>query len=119
MHPFVIVLAIIVIVYWDATKNKIGKIEGGKGFLNMSAGAWAFSILFLPLIGFIMYLVNRSKLIGKAKEKPVISPKRGLKLSILMLFVFLAIGKNAQNNQKNKKALVEAVKTLEQIKNQK
>lgn len=58
-------------VYFDATKNKIGKIQDEKGIFNMSAGAWAIVTLFLWIIAFPSYLIKRSSLIDKAKENPI------------------------------------------------
>lgn len=65
-----VVIASALFVYYDATKNKVGKIPDERGFLNMSPSLWALSILLLWIIVFPLYLINRSKLIMKAKEKP-------------------------------------------------
>ena len=60
-------------IYWDATANKIGRIRGEKGLLNMSAGWWAFGTEFLTFLAIfpILYFFNRKKLIAKAKDHPV------------------------------------------------
>ncbi|MCH8321869.1 MAG: hypothetical protein IIB64_02190 [Proteobacteria bacterium] len=75
------------VLYWDATKNKIGKIKGEKGFLNMHAGGWAFlalwTFLFIGPITWVVYLVKRRNLIAKAKNHPV-----GLTSSHRILVVF-------------------------------
>ena len=62
-------------VYYDATKNKIGKIPGEKSFTNMSAGGWAVVTWLLWIIGFPLYLIKRKELIEKAKEHPVDVPQ--------------------------------------------
>jgi hypothetical protein len=62
------------IVYWDATRHKIGNRKGKKGFLNIPAGAWAYlSSYSLVLIAIIvpLYLFNRRDLIAKAADNPV------------------------------------------------
>jgi hypothetical protein len=83
----VIVVAIIVIcalwVYWDATGNKIGKIPGAGGMLNMSAGAFAAVTMFLWIVGFPAYLSKRSAMIERAKGQPVEVKGRTLKMAIL------------------------------------
>lgn len=102
MHPLLsfIILGSASFVYWDATKNKIGKIEGEKGIFNMSAGGWALASIYLWIITFPVYLSKRKDLIRKAKESPVEAPKRGLKLALLVAFCVLATGKNYQNQSK-------------------
>jgi hypothetical protein len=99
----VLVVAIIVIsalwVYWDATGNRIGKIPGAGGVLNMSAGAWAVVTMFLWIIGFPIYLIKRSTLIEKAKSQPVEVKGRLVKLVILAiiggLWLLMALGAGA------------------------
>ncbi len=73
-------------VYWDATANKIGKIEGEGGLFNMSAGAWAAVTLGLWIVGFPAYLINRSRLIEKAKEHPQESIFKKGGIAILAFF---------------------------------
>ena len=63
-------------VYWDATGHKIGKLPDEKGTFNISAGSWAMVTLLLWIVGFPAYLINRSRLIEKAKESPVDSKLR-------------------------------------------
>jgi hypothetical protein len=79
-------------VYWDASENKIGRIPGAKGSTNTSAGSWGVVTLGLWIVGFPMYLMNRTRLIEAAKENPVESgarPLKALMLAIpLMLYVF-------------------------------
>ena len=56
-------------VYFDATKNKIGKIEGSRSSLNMSALGWSGISVFAVGL-WIVYLSSRSRLIDLAKENP-------------------------------------------------
>lgn len=72
-----------IFVYFDATKNKVGKIPDKKGFLNMSAGMWSFGVLLLWIIIFPLYLFKRSSLIETAKENPQTVSMRGAKLALL------------------------------------
>ncbi len=84
----IIVTLIVVIsiwVYLDATKNKIGKVPGGQGVFNMSAGAWAVVTLLLWIIGFPAYLIKRGSLIATAKEHPVDAGGRGAKTAALAI----------------------------------
>ena len=79
-------------VYYDATKNKIGKItEEKSGILNSSAEAWAITTLLLWIVAFPLYLINRSKLIEKAKQHPqeVGKNKRRIVLGVITVLVFL------------------------------
>lgn len=84
MMWFIVTLSAI-FVYFDATKNKIGKIPDVKGFLNMSAGMWSFGVIFLWIIIFPLYLFKRSTLIEIAKENPQTVSMRGAKLAFLSL----------------------------------
>lgn len=70
-------------VYYDASKNKIGKIQGEKGFFNMSAGGWALAALWIWIIAFPVYFIKRAKLIQKAQDNPKEPSNRNLKLAIL------------------------------------
>jgi len=70
-------------VYLDTTKHNIGHIEGIKGFLNMSAGAWATVTLLLWIIGFPVYLSKRNTLIALAKDHPVFVSGRAGKVVLL------------------------------------
>ena len=72
-------------VYLDATKNKIGKIQGKKGIFNMSAGAWGTVTLLLWIIGFPAYLIKRKSLIEKANENPIESAGRGWKTGLFVI----------------------------------
>lgn len=65
-----VVAASAVWVYLDATKNGIGKTQGG-GFFNLSAGAWGVVTLALWFIAFPAYLIKRKRLIAKAQENSV------------------------------------------------
>ena len=83
----VIIVSVIVCtaiwVYLDATKNKVGKVEGAGGMFNMSAGAWSIVTLLLWIIGFPAYLIKRGSLIERAKEHPVETIGRGGKTAAL------------------------------------
>lgn len=85
----VIIVAIVVVsaiwVYLDATKNKIGKVQGAKGMFNMSAGAWGTVTLLLWIIGFPAYLIKRRSLIEKANENPIEISGRGLKTGVFVV----------------------------------
>jgi len=56
-------------VYFDAIKNRIGKIEGSKSSLNMSALGWSGISIFAVGL-WLVYLLSRSRLIGLAKDNP-------------------------------------------------
>jgi hypothetical protein len=73
-------------VYLDASKNKIGKIQGEKGMLNMSAGAWGITTMFLWIIALPAYLIKRSAHIAKAQVKPVEVTRRGIKTGALAVW---------------------------------
>ena len=97
-----VVAASAVWVYLDATKHKIGKISGGKGLFNMSAGAWGIVTLLLWIIGFPSYLLKRKSLAEQAKIHPVEVGGRGVKTAILSVaggFWFLAAAVNALTSQ--------------------
>lgn len=84
-----------VLVYLDATKNKIGKIENEKGMFNLSAAYWAIGSLLLWIVFFPAYLIKRNALIEKAKEFPVEVTGRTLKAVLLAVaggvMIFIAI----------------------------
>ena len=50
---YLIVAASILFVYYDTTKNKIGKISGEKGFLNLSPGLWAIATWLLWIVAWL------------------------------------------------------------------
>lgn len=104
MNPIIvfIVLSIASIVYWDATRKKIGKVEGEKGLLNMSAGGWALASIYLFILAVPAYLLKRKSLIKKAETHPVEVKGRSIKLALLIIFCLVATSKNLQT-QKNKK----------------
>jgi len=72
-------------VYFDATNNKIGKVAGRSGFLNMSAGSWAAATLYFWIGALPLYLLKRSALVAIAREHPVEVSGRGGKLIALVL----------------------------------
>lgn len=70
-------------VYWDATRHKIGKVKGQKGFFNISAGAWGIVTFALWIVAFPAYLLKRRALIEQAKQHPVEVSGRGFKMTAL------------------------------------
>ncbi len=77
-------------VYMDTTKNKIGKIPGKGGLLNLSAGALAGATLLLWIVTFPLYLIKRKSLIESAKESPS-EPTGKVALGVCAA-IFVAIG---------------------------
>lgn len=67
---FVFISACAQWVYWDAKKNKIGKVPGKSGFLNMSAGGIGGATFLLWIVTFPLYLIQRKSLLEQAKEQP-------------------------------------------------
>lgn len=78
-------------IYWDATKNKIGKIEGNKSFDNLSAGAWYFCTLLLWIVTLPYYLIRRAKLINIAKDQPVVTKNSTAKITLISILSALLI----------------------------
>lgn len=112
-----VVAASSVWVYFDATKNKIGKLSGAKGMFNMSAGAWAVATLLLWIVTFPAYLIKRSSLMASAATTPVGTSGRGIKLTLLtfvaVLLVLAQLGtpNPAQSQKVSEVAAAQAVKT--------
>jgi hypothetical protein len=79
-------------IYWDCTRNHIGKIPGEKGILNNSAGVWAIGTCLLWIVVFPLYLLNRKALKQKAVSSPQIvsGAKRTVILGVLFLISALA-----------------------------
>jgi hypothetical protein len=66
------VQAVAVLLYWDASRHKIGHTRK----YSLSAGAWGFAssytmLVFAP-IAWLFYLLRRKQLIARAKEHPVV-----------------------------------------------
>ena len=80
-------------VYWDATRNKIGKrkTKQKKDFFNISAGAWGLLTALVPLIFVIVYLATRKKMIEKAHVEPVNLTRKHRILVHAALFIVPAI----------------------------
>jgi hypothetical protein len=74
-------------VYYDASEHNIRHKRDESGFSNADPALWAFFVLILWIIFFPLYLINRSRLIEKAK----LSPKEPLPLRQLWFVVFFAI----------------------------
>ncbi len=86
-------------VYLDATKHKIGKVQGEKGMANMSAGAWALCTLGLTIIALPMYVIKRPELISKAQLHPVNVKARGFKTTALFSFFLFSIATSVVTSQ--------------------
>jgi hypothetical protein len=72
------------LVYYDASKNKIGRVPGEKSFTNASAGMWSISSCILWFIVFPLYLLNRNQLLEKAKKQP--QEPSSIRILILILY---------------------------------
>jgi len=88
---FIIIVASALFVYWDATKNKIGRIPTEKGLFNMSASSWAFSMFLIWIVAFPAYLLKRKGLIERAKNQPIEVSGRGFKLAMLAAILLLVL----------------------------
>lgn len=77
-------------VYYDATKNRIGKVPGDAAFPNISAGVWALSTVFLWLVFFPMYFYKRAVLLERAQAQPQEAARVTMKLALFGL-LFLAL----------------------------
>lgn len=93
MIMYYIILASMIFIYLDATKNNIGKVPNEKRFTNMSAGMWCTATGLLWIVGFPLYLLNRKKLIEKAKEYPqtVSTSRKAIVLGILTIIWVLLL----------------------------
>lgn len=74
-------------IYYDCTRNHIGKIPAEKSMLNNSAGVWAVGTCLLWIVVFPLYLINRKKLKQKAVVSPQVVPS--LKRNLILGFFFL------------------------------
>ena len=74
-----------IIVYLDASANRIGDISTHRRYLNTSAFYWAIATLFLWPYAFPHYLRVRRQLIDAAAEHPVQEKWKALKVSIITL----------------------------------
>ena len=88
---YLIIIASAAFVYWDATKNRIGKTSDAKTLTNSPAWLWALGVLLLWIVAFPLYLVKRKELIQKAKENPVDVPGKQKKIVLGVLGGFLVI----------------------------
>jgi hypothetical protein len=93
---FIFGLIISQYIYWDATRNKIGRIPEQGGFLNIPAGGWAgLWIVPIPVVGlisWILYFINRSSMIEKAKNNPVeLSQNHRFTVHIALLIIPIII----------------------------
>lgn len=76
-------------VYWDATRHKIGRVRQGAGALNMSAGIWSITAIFLWFVMLPLYLIKRKSLIALASAHPVEVRGRWITLVLLTLVALL------------------------------
>ena len=114
---FVIATGSALFVYWDATKNKIGRLPSEKGLFNMTAGSWAFSMFLIWIVAFPAYLLKRKGLIEKAQNHPIEVSGRGIKLTIFTV-IFLLVTSSYYNKQQKIGKLKKAVQKLEEINKQ-
>lgn len=77
-------------IYWDATKNGIGRVPD-KHWFNFSAGWWAVGMLFLWFVFLPVYFIMRNKLIARAKESPIEVKHRSVKLGALVFITILSV----------------------------
>ena len=88
-HVVIMLLFVVapVWVYLDATRNRIGKVEPGPGPVKVSAsaGLWASATLLLPILFLPLYLACRPALTRRARERPVVTARRGPKTALLLL----------------------------------
>lgn len=77
---YFIIIASAAFVYWDATKNRIGKTSDAKTLSNSPAWLWALGVLLIWIVAFPLYLVKRKELIQKARENPVKVPMKQKKI---------------------------------------
>jgi len=98
-------------VYFDATRNKIGKIPKEKRFTNMSAGSWAIVTLLIWLFAFPVYIFKHSKLLEKAKNHPK-SISKGKRITVLSFLGFLTffflVGGFAQLSKEKESSMMES-----------
>lgn len=70
-------------VYWDATRNNIGRIPDADGFFDLSAIGWASATACVAWLAFPAYIVKRPELKRRAASAPIITPWRRQKLCAL------------------------------------
>ncbi len=93
MIMYLLIIGSAFFVYFNVGKHKIGKIPDEKGLFNNSTGMWTIGTLLLWIVFFPAYLIERSELITKAKEKPQTLLFKGLCRGVLgaaFVMVFLA-----------------------------
>jgi len=88
---YLIIIASAAFVYWDATKNRIGKTSDAKILSNSPVWLWALGVLLIWIVAFPLYLVKRKELIQKALENPVEVPMKQMKLVFGVLGMILVI----------------------------
>lgn len=84
----------VTLVFWDITRNKIGHIPESTSRINLSAESWAFHFIIanavcslgnmiitpLSVLPYAYYLRIRSKLLTAAKNNPVETSHKYLKM---------------------------------------
>lgn len=83
------ILSLAAFIYYDATKNGIGKIQGETGAFNLHAGGWALCSILLAIIAIPAYFIKRKTLIEKAKINPISASGRNAKLLVLLALPIL------------------------------
>lgn len=78
-------------VYWDCTRNHIGKNSTEKGLLNNSAGVWTIGTCLLWIVVFPLYSINRKKLKQKAIDAPQVVPPLRRNFTLGIIFVISAL----------------------------
>lgn len=111
MIMYLLIIGSAFFVYSDASKHKIGKIPEEKGLFNNSAGMWTIGTLLLWIVFFPSYLIKRSELITKAKEKPQEpSSSNGAWLGIIgivfVIFLLTSLSAPRDNMQLVKKGVL-------------
>lgn len=85
---YLLIAASTMFVYYDTTKNNIGKIPGEKCFYNLSPSNWSLVVAFLWIVAFPLYLMKRKELLEKAKNNPVITPSKTKRLALCIQGTF-------------------------------
>jgi|GEM_PF-4075727 len=99
-------------VYWDCTRNGIGKIPDEKSILNNSAAVWAWGTCLLWIIVFPLYVFNRKRLKQKATIAPQNVPpfRRNFTLGLLLIVsVLVCIGQFSSPVASNDDSLLDDV----------
>ncbi|ACL04310.1 hypothetical protein Dalk_2617 [Desulfatibacillum aliphaticivorans] len=88
---WIIVIGCAAWVYFDSTKNKIGKTSEEKTLTNAQPWMWALGTLGIWIIAFPLYLFKRKELVQKAQENPVDVPGKQKKVVFGLLGAALVV----------------------------